>query len=104
MKIAQWPVLIFTHSGTGTLFACCGVGKVPLGPHVMSSAKEYREYADECMGWAKSAKTAKERDIFLQMAKAWRDAALIARDRRAPSPATSDLAQRPQDKDDNATA
>jgi hypothetical protein len=67
------------------------------------SAKEYREYADECMGWAKSAKTAKERDIFLQMAKAWRDAALIARDRRAPSPATSDLAPRPQDKDDNAT-
>jgi hypothetical protein len=50
----------------------------------MSSAKEYREYADECMGWAKSAKTDHERDLFLQMAKAWMDAALIARGALSP--------------------
>ena len=44
----------------------------------MPSAKEYREYVDECIGWAKSAETDYERDIFLQMAKGWLEAALIA--------------------------
>jgi hypothetical protein len=46
----------------------------------MSSAKGFHEYADECMEWAKGAKTTKERDIYLQMAKAWRYAALVVRD------------------------
>jgi hypothetical protein len=44
----------------------------------MSSAKEYREYVDKCIGWAESAETDYERDIFLQMAKGWLEAALIA--------------------------
>jgi hypothetical protein len=39
------------------------------------SAKEFREYADECLGWAKTAKSDKERKIFLQMAQAWLEAA-----------------------------
>jgi hypothetical protein len=47
--------------------------KAPLG-RVMSSAK-FREYADECMDWAKSAKTDRERKIFLEMAATWLDAA-----------------------------
>ena len=63
----------------------------------MSSATEYREYADECMGWAKSAKTDYERDLFLQMAKAWMDAALIARGASSPL-------QPPSNEDGNATA
>jgi hypothetical protein len=44
----------------------------------VSSAKEYREFADECFGWAKTAKTDRERDIFLQMATAWIEAARLA--------------------------
>jgi hypothetical protein len=35
------------------------------------SAKEYREFADECMGWAKTARSDQERQIFLQMAQTW---------------------------------
>jgi hypothetical protein len=49
------------------------------------STKEFQEYADECMAWAKSAKTDKEREIYLQMAKAWSDAALIAREKHIPA-------------------
>ncbi len=41
----------------------------------MLSAKEYRELADECLGWARTAKSDKERRIFLQMAEAWLEVA-----------------------------
>ena len=44
------------------------------------SAKEYREFADECMGWAKTARSNQERQIFTQMAQTWLWAA--ARTRR----------------------
>ena len=36
------------------------------------TAKEFREYAEEHFGWAKTARSAKERQTFLQMAQAWR--------------------------------
>jgi hypothetical protein len=49
----------------------------------MASAKEFREYADECMGWAKTAKTDHERDIFLQMARTWIEAAIKSEGRHA---------------------
>ena len=35
------------------------------------SANEYREFADECMGWAKTARSNQERQIFTQMALTW---------------------------------
>jgi hypothetical protein len=35
------------------------------------SAKEYREFAHECMGWAKTARSDQEQRIFLQMARTW---------------------------------
>ena len=41
----------------------------PKGKRVMS-AKEFREYADECMRSAKMAKSVKERRDFLQKAEA----------------------------------
>jgi hypothetical protein len=41
------------------------------------SAKEYREYADECLAWAKKATTDKERRDFLKMAEAWLQAAAL---------------------------
>jgi hypothetical protein len=55
-----------------------------LGACVVSSADEYRAYADECFGWAKTARTEKEREIFLQMARTWLEAAVHA-DRRSAS-------------------
>jgi hypothetical protein len=45
------------------------------------SAKEYREYAAECMDWARTAKSDQERDTFLQMAQTWLNAALVAEGR-----------------------
>jgi hypothetical protein len=45
---------------------------------VMPTKKEYREYADECLGWAKTAKSDKEREIFLQMAQTWLEGAYRA--------------------------
>ena len=41
----------------------------------MSSPKELREYADECVDWARTARSDKEREIFLQMARTWTEAA-----------------------------
>jgi hypothetical protein len=41
-----------------------------------TSAKEFREYADECMDWARTARSEQERDIFLEMAKTWLEAAI----------------------------
>lgn len=40
----------------------------------MTTTKEYRSYADECLGWAGTAKSERERRIFLQMAEAWIEA------------------------------
>lgn len=41
----------------------------------MSSAKEYREFARECMDWARTARSEQERAIFTQMAQTWSEAA-----------------------------
>jgi hypothetical protein len=43
---------------------------------VMQSAGKFREYADECMQWAKKAKSDAEREAFLEMAEAWLQAAM----------------------------
>ena len=45
---------------------------------VVSMAKEYRAYAAECMVWAEGAKSDAERDRFLEMAKAWLQAAAVS--------------------------
>jgi hypothetical protein len=36
---------------------------------------EFRAFADEAMDWARTAKSDKERAIFLQMARTWLEAA-----------------------------
>jgi hypothetical protein len=41
----------------------------------MSSAEEYREFAEECLGWARTARSDWERRNFPQMAEAWLEAA-----------------------------
>jgi len=46
-----------------------------------ASSKQYREFADECLGWAKTARSERERQIFLQMAQTWLQAAGLAEQR-----------------------
>jgi hypothetical protein len=42
---------------------------------IVLSTSEYYENAEECFDWARTAKTERERAIFLQMAEAWLDVA-----------------------------
>lgn len=52
----------------------------------MVSAKEFREYADECMRSAKTVRSDKELKALLQMAEAWLEAAdLLERPRKTDS-------------------
>jgi hypothetical protein len=58
------------------------------GGSCVVSSKEYREFVDECLGWAKTARSDQERRIFLQMAETWATAAELA-ERREGQPAGS---------------
>jgi hypothetical protein len=49
-----------------------------IGTYVVSSAEDYRAYANECFDWARTARTEREREIFLQMARTWLEAAVLA--------------------------
>jgi hypothetical protein len=44
---------------------------------VMETAAECHQYAEECVRWAARAKTEKQRKGFLEIARAWREAALL---------------------------
>ncbi len=44
----------------------------------MESAKHYRDYAEDCLNWAKAAKSDQQRETFLQMAQTWLEAATRA--------------------------
>lgn len=44
----------------------------------MSSAEDYRSCAQECFDWARTAKSERERDIFLEMTRTWLVAAARA--------------------------
>ncbi len=44
----------------------------------MESAKHYRDYAEDCLNWAKAAKSDQERKTFVQMAQTWLEAATQA--------------------------
>jgi hypothetical protein len=43
----------------------------------MPTAEEYRQYAAECVAWAKQAATDAERETFPQMAEDWLRAAAL---------------------------
>jgi hypothetical protein len=49
----------------------------------MSSAKEFREFAEECLRWATETRSESHRDVLLEMAKTWTQAALEAERRWA---------------------
>jgi hypothetical protein len=61
------------------------------GERIVASAREFRALADECMEWAKTAKSDRERAIFLQMAQTWLQAAMLRESRHV----TFDAAQLP---------
>ena len=55
------------------------------------SAEEYRGFAKECLDWARTAKSPRERGIFEQMALTWTQAAerleLVAQRTNGPTEA-----------------
>ena len=51
----------------------------------MTAADEYRKFAEECLRWARDAKTDEERKAFLDMARAWTQAAPRMRGEAAPT-------------------
>jgi hypothetical protein len=57
------------------------------------SSSEFRGNAEECADWAKTARSDRERAIFLQMADAWRAVALCAeiREQSMLAPSLSSL-------------
>ena len=59
------------------------------------SSKEYREFADECLHWAKTARSDREHRIFLQMAESWLKAAAIAEHREGRRAAAGNQQHRP---------
>ena len=46
------------------------------GERAMQTAAECHQYARDCVRWAARSKTEKQRKGFLEMARAWREAAL----------------------------
>jgi hypothetical protein len=49
-----------------------------VGERIVESVREFQAFADECLDWAKTAKSDRERGIFLQMAETWIRAAILA--------------------------
>lgn len=50
----------------------------------MTTAREFRQYADECLRWASETKDEEQRQQFLDMASAWVQAASL-QDGKLPS-------------------
>jgi hypothetical protein len=49
-----------------------------VGERIVESVREFQAFTDECLDWAKTAKSDRERGIFLQMAETWIRAAILA--------------------------
>jgi hypothetical protein len=63
----------------------------------MSALREYRENANECFTWARTARSDREREIFLEMARAWLEAATLASRRPGlMKPSTDEIDSCPQ--------
>ena len=48
-------------------------------------AHEFRQYADECLAWAKTTPSDKDRRDYLRMAEVWLQAAAILEQQPPPS-------------------
>jgi hypothetical protein len=49
---------------------------------VPASAKEYREFMEECLRWARTTRSEKHRDALIELAKTWSEAAVQLERRR----------------------
>jgi hypothetical protein len=43
----------------------------------MTASQEYRQYAGECLRWARKIKDEAQQQLFLEMASAWMQAAAL---------------------------
>ncbi len=61
----------------------------------MGSSREYWQYAGECARWAAQSKDQEDQDLFINMAKAWTNVALVEGDVRKLVPEESRASERP---------
>jgi hypothetical protein len=61
----------------------------------MGSSREYWQYARECPRWAARSKDQEDQDLFINMAKAWTNIALVEGDVRKLVPEESRASERP---------
>jgi hypothetical protein len=61
----------------------------------MGSSREYWQYARECARWAAQSKDQEDQDLFINMAKAWTNIALVEGDVRKLVPEESRASERP---------
>lgn len=59
-------------------FGLGGATASVIGARIVSSAKECRANASECLDLARKAKSDAERDTFMKMAATWLRAAVVA--------------------------
>ena len=61
----------------------------------MVSSREYWQYARECARWAAQSKDQEDQDLFINMAKAWTNIAVVEGDVRKLAPDALQAAARP---------
>jgi hypothetical protein len=61
----------------------------------MGSSREYWQYARECARWAAQSKDQEDQDLFINMAKAWTNIALVEGDVRKLVPKQLRASERP---------
>jgi hypothetical protein len=66
----------FSHGNLALHFfhSDCGIGSWERA--MAASPKEFREFAQECLRWADETKSERHRQVLLDMAKTWMQAAL----------------------------
>jgi hypothetical protein len=61
-----------------------------------SSAKEFREFAEECLRWADETKSERHQQVLLRMAKTWMQAVQLERSLALIDDSTSFSKPRPR--------
>ena len=85
----SWLTLLVATNASRTRTNCPNARNLG-GRVIVSSSKQYREFADECLDWARTARSDRERRIFLQMAETWLQAADLADQRERRQAGTGD--------------
>jgi hypothetical protein len=78
-RLHPWPSAPSGSSAAAMRQASVAESSVMLPPvrreRYMATADEYRQFAEECFRWARDAKTDADRKAFLDIARAWTQAA-----------------------------